>query len=283
MKVIKKSDNHFTFVSNTLARDNRLSWKARGIFIYMWSMPADWQFYAEELETHAPEGRDALAKGLKELEKLGYLKRIQTKGKNGKFRTKNWEITDTPAFSPQTGFPSTGKPSTDKPSTENPQLLSTNELSTDELNTNQREKHSPAKAEPPIDFQKVIEYLNLKSGKHFRDTSSNRELIRSRLNEGFTHQDIKTAIDHVVQAWLGTDMEQYIRPSTIFRASKFEGYVNDTPYPPSRTGRPRIVERLPDWAKEDHKPPKPKKASEADRALLAKQLAEIRKLGEKKA
>ena len=38
--------------------------------------------------------------------------------------------------------------------------------------------------------------------------------------------DFKRVIDTKTAEWKGTDMEQYLRPETLFSASKFEGYLN---------------------------------------------------------
>lgn len=101
-------------------------------------------------------------------------------------------------------------------------------------NTRVNKNHSPVDTgqRPEPDYAGLIQYLNQKSGKHYRDTPTNRSLIKTRLSDGATVDDIKAAIDHVCAGWRGTKMDQYIRPSTIFRASKFEGYVNSVPYAP---------------------------------------------------
>ncbi|NCB45345.1 MAG: hypothetical protein EOM59_22360, partial [Clostridia bacterium] len=36
-----------------------------------------------------------------------------------------------------------------------------------------------------------------------------------------------TVIDKKCAQWKGTDMDKYLRPSTLFNASKFEGYLNE--------------------------------------------------------
>ncbi|WP_390410093.1 conserved phage C-terminal domain-containing protein [Lacticaseibacillus jixiensis] len=97
-----------------------------------------------------------------------------------------------------------------------------------------KEPSSPAKAEPAFNYAGVIEYLNEKSGKHYHNTPNNRKLIHARLADGYTSKDIAQAINNVCKGWLNTESERYIRPSTIFAASKFEGYVSDVPY-----GRPK--------------------------------------------
>lgn len=72
----------------------------------------------------------------------------------------------------------------------------------------------------------IIDYLNAKCGKKYRYSDSNNELIRARLREGFTEEDFYTVIDNKAQDWLGTNMEMYLRPVTIFCKGKFEGYLN---------------------------------------------------------
>ena len=76
--------------------------------------------------------------------------------------------------------------------------------------------------------REIIAYLNEKTGKRFtaksRDT---RGHISARLDEGFTVEDFKTVIDKKCKEWLGTDMEKYIRPETLF-SRKFDRYLNET-------------------------------------------------------
>lgn len=94
-RMIKRYENKFTIISNNAVQDNRLSWKARGIFTYLWSMPDDWNFYETEVAKHATDGRDSLRSGLTELEKYGYLKRERVRN-NGRLGGAVWIITDSP-------------------------------------------------------------------------------------------------------------------------------------------------------------------------------------------
>lgn len=48
-RIIKEYTNKFTVISNNEVQDKRLSWKARGIFSYLWSMPDNWDFYETEV------------------------------------------------------------------------------------------------------------------------------------------------------------------------------------------------------------------------------------------
>lgn len=102
-----------------------------------------------------------------------------------------------------------------------------------------------------IPYTEIIDYLNEKTGGHFRNTKTNQTLIRARYKEGFELSDFKKAIDNTVSAWKGTEGETYLRPSTLFRASKFEGYVNSKPKAFKRKSEP-----VPDWVQPGYEKPK---------------------------
>ena len=86
----------------------------------------------------------------------------------------------------------------------------------------------------------IVDYLNEKAHKNYR--SNNKTTIRhinARLKEGRTLSDFKQVIDNRCATWLGTDMEQYLRPGTLF-GSKFEDDLN-APAPKLRGGDGRIL------------------------------------------
>ena len=75
-------------------------------------------------------------------------------------------------------------------------------------------------------YQTIINYLNEKTGKHYKHTTNKTQIvIKARWNEGFTEDDFKKVIDNKVTEWKGTNMEKYLRPETLF-GTKFEGYLN---------------------------------------------------------
>lgn len=72
----------------------------------------------------------------------------------------------------------------------------------------------------------IVDFLNLQAGTKFRASSAEtKKHINARLNEGFTLEDFKTVIAKKCAEWRGADMEQYLRPSTLF-GTKFEAYLN---------------------------------------------------------
>ncbi|GKT04439.1 phage replisome organizer N-terminal domain-containing protein [Furfurilactobacillus entadae] len=79
-------------------------------------------------------------------------------------------------------------------------------------------------------WQSVIDYLNEKTGKHFKHTAANKTVIMARHKEGYTADDMRKVIDNKTAEWLkDAKMNKFLQPSTLFRASKFEGYVNNIP------------------------------------------------------
>lgn len=234
---------------------------------------------ASQSEAALKKNRNALVqlgliefdKGIKDKRSPGYqiIKLYQEYGESSRDREKKVAVTVTPTVAP------TVTPSVAPTVAHSTSLLPDKDLK--DIN------HSPAKAEPAVDYEKLFEYLNKRSGKHFRNTPTNQKLVKSRLDEGFTPQDIKDAIDHVCAGWLGTDMARYIQPSTIFRASKFEGYVNSVPGAGSNFsgGKPTRKEDNPEWMQPGYMP-ESKPVTPEVKADIQAGLAELKAMREAK-
>lgn len=121
MSIVRVAKNsNYVVMNRTALNDKRLSWKAKGIMSYLLSMPDDWVFYMEELQTHAKDGRDSFRSGFKELTDAGYVERRAIKDEKTK-KIISWEtiVHEIPIE------PVTEKPQVEKPQVENPTLLST--------------------------------------------------------------------------------------------------------------------------------------------------------------
>lgn len=82
MSKIKKEKINFTQVSNKILNDERLSFKAKGIYAFIFSKPDGWKFAIKRIAKQTLDGYDSIKSGISELEKIGYLERIkQTSGK----------------------------------------------------------------------------------------------------------------------------------------------------------------------------------------------------------
>lgn len=74
-------------------------------------------------------------------------------------------------------------------------------------------------------YKNIVDYLNLKTNKNYRyTTKKTQDLIKARLNEGFTLEDFKTVIDKKIQDEYFIEND-YLRPETLF-SNKFESYLN---------------------------------------------------------
>ena len=57
----------YTVVKNFICKDKRLSWKAKGIWLYAFSRPDDWQFNLSDLINQSTDAKDSVTTCLKEL------------------------------------------------------------------------------------------------------------------------------------------------------------------------------------------------------------------------
>lgn len=81
-RAIKESGN-FVTVHKNFIHDNNLTFKAKGILLYLLSRPDDWQIYESEILKHTKDGKDSLKSGIKELEEVGYVARTRKRNDKG--------------------------------------------------------------------------------------------------------------------------------------------------------------------------------------------------------
>ncbi|MCU5668107.1 DnaD domain protein [Bacillus cereus] len=128
-----KKDSNYSVINNTGLKDERLSWKAKGILAYALTLPDDWTFHISELARHAKDGEDSLRTGFKELKELGYVKRYPVRdGNTQKITRWDTEIYETP----QRNMPQVENQDVVKLYVENQTLINTNRLITNKRNNN---------------------------------------------------------------------------------------------------------------------------------------------------
>lgn len=94
MSVIRVNhQKDYVVINKKVLEDPVLSFKAKGLWAYCMSRPDHWQFHVSHLSTVSKDGEDAIYSALKELEKNGYLKKVQ-KNENGKFGPVDYEISE---------------------------------------------------------------------------------------------------------------------------------------------------------------------------------------------
>lgn len=89
------------------------------------------------------------------------------------------------------------------------------------------DENEPCESTPRAEeITEIVDYLNARVGTKYRPNSKEtKKHINARLEEGFTVEQFKEVIDKKANQWIGTEMEQYLRPSTLF-GTKFESYLN---------------------------------------------------------
>ena len=132
------------------------------------------------------------------------------------------------------------------------------------IQDNNTDKSNKGSAQPPhlsAQRKEVIDYLNKKTGKRFKpNADGNKRVIDPRLKDCYTVDDLKHIIDVKYAQWHGKTFsngqlgDNYLRPETLFRVSKIEGYLNEEI--PKRKSK----EPTPDWFNQEE----PKTAKNPD-------------------
>lgn len=92
-------------------------------------------------------------------------------------------------------------------------------------------------------YSRVITRLNELTNKKYKSTTKKTIVcINARLNEDFREEDFYKVIEIKTKEWLGTKMDIYLRPETLF-GNKFEGYLNQGKDQQSQDKSKTIVNR----------------------------------------
>jgi len=180
-------NKNYTVVNNHICKDNTISYKAKGIWLYAFSRPDDWQFYECDIVNNSNEGKDSIKSGLKELEEAGYL--VKERRTNQKHQFIGWSYTfyEVPNEIKKM-FPKAEKPYVGKTlDRENPPLLSTELLpSTEEQ---QQKDISPDGS--VVAFQEMLKNTGL-------STKDKASIMNYALKNKISQEDFANAINFVL-------------------------------------------------------------------------------------
>lgn len=206
-----KVKQNFTAVTNTIVNDQLLSWKAKGIFLYLASKPDSWQFYMSDIEKRATDGNTSLKRGLKELESAGYLQRRTSHDTSGKFQGYVWTLFTDRQENRQTENPTDVKTI----GRETALHSNTNKSNTDISNTK-------------TNYQAFVDFWNTTYDTNYKLTKKKKEQINARLKT-FTLEEIGIALrNRHDDTWLNTEGKDYLTSWDAFWRSddKVDRYLN---------------------------------------------------------
>ena len=83
--------------------------------------------------------------------------------------------------------------------------------------------------------EEVLAFLNEKTGRDYQPVPANIDLIAARLKEGATVEDCRMVVARKFRDWNPDEkMRHYLRPLTLFNASKFAQYRGECVAEPMR-------------------------------------------------
>lgn len=190
VRIKKVYDKGFTVLDNASIDDTSLSWKAKGLFTYLWRQPDDWNFYAKEVAKHSKGGIHQVYTGLDELEKAGYLYRKRHRNGLGQLKDNDWQLSDIPKKEwmdiankkkvPKRNFPDLDNPDQGKPDLENRTLPNTNSTKylPNQVTTNTKSLSKERGENKDFIIEILINYINSYADQWHREpiTFSRNEL-----------------------------------------------------------------------------------------------------------
>lgn len=96
----RKTAEPFAIVCKRILDDPRLSWRAKGIVAYLIGKPDGWKLRVSDLVKHGTDGKHAIRAALNELRDYGYAQFTRHR-QGGVISEGEWEISDSPVFTPR--------------------------------------------------------------------------------------------------------------------------------------------------------------------------------------
>lgn len=196
-----RKDN-FTILDNTCIRDDRISWKAKGVHTYLMSLPDDWKIHISEIVNHSSDGKAALYSAIQMLEEYGYIKKIRNRRKDGCFENTVYQVFESPEAKdadtdvhPLTDFPDVDNPDMENPVLDNRTLLTTNKLNTDKQRTELTNPESEKVSESV--FVNIIK--GLFGGEYPFDKNFESAVLKHLTDAGIAESNLEAYLKYVFE------------------------------------------------------------------------------------
>lgn len=163
-RIAKDKNNPFVMLDKRPLEDDRLSWKAKGIWAYLMSKPDDWEVRLEDIVKRAKDGDAAVRSGIDELVEYGYMEKCDPERRqDGTYDRHIWRVYEqpTPSISRKSlngdqstsrlstrGLSTSGKPTRGKSKTTNNELTK-NEFTNKKFTKKEELNNQVVVEEPP--------------------------------------------------------------------------------------------------------------------------------------
>lgn len=115
MSIIRapRPEGNFYLLNKAISEDQRLSWGARGMLVFLLGKPDHWEVSTHHLIGQTKDclgkasGRDAVRGLIRELEQAGYLQIFLERAEGGEFGGRSYTVSESPA----TDYPGPVEPS----------------------------------------------------------------------------------------------------------------------------------------------------------------------------
>lgn len=144
-----RPERGWTDLPNTILRDYRLSYRARGILCRLLSNKDGFRMTADDLTREAPEGRYVILQALKELRAYGYLVTQRKRVERGRWVTETYvydepvTVTSTEVQLPEVGAPNSGRPNSGRPKVGLPSAIQVDQDNDEQKNQKKNQQSAP--------------------------------------------------------------------------------------------------------------------------------------------
>ena len=175
---------------------------------------------------------------LNDLQKLGFILRYEVDGQRyiqilafSKHQNPHQKEAESTIPAPDKHRTSTGqattKTGTSRADSLNPITDSLNPITTLSGKPDGDQPEKPKKPNETEQAKEALDYLNAKTGKNYQSVDANIKPLKARIKETDL-ATVKAVIDRKVADWQYDEkMQEFLRPATLFNATKFASYAGD--------------------------------------------------------
>jgi len=218
-KIRKEEKPPFAMISNEFLSDKSISFKAKGIFSFMYSKPSNWNFTIKSMASQSKDGQRSIMAAIQELKDAGYVTYFKNPDGTGVYKLyikpnlQNSNMADPNLQNPNLGFSNMLKE----------QCISNTDIT--------KNKEESKKDGTDIDFDKLRIFFNEMFGRKARVFSTvTKNNFKGRIKEGYLKEDIVRVFKNVKASdWHKNINYDAVSPEFLSRSKTFENYASKEP------------------------------------------------------